>query len=56
MKNIAMLYKTEDGLYCQQITKKGKQYIDEKTKDEVYWDKGGTITLDELDEILDREV
>ncbi len=57
MKNVIMLHKTEDGnIRCQQITKKGKRYMETVQDDPVYWEDGGTIVLDELEEILDREI
>ena len=58
MKNVVILQKLEDGdIYCQQINKKGIEYMtDHKEEEEVYWEEGGTILLDELDEILDREI
>lgn len=57
MKNIILLYKDEDGnLYCQQITEKGKEYVEADLEDHGMWEEGGTITIDELDEILDRDI
>ena len=59
MKNMVVLQKNEDGkIYCKQISEKGKEFhltpIEES--DEGYWEKGGTILLDELEEILNKEV
>jgi len=57
MNNIVMLYKNEDGnLYCQQITQKGKEYVEADLEDHGMWEEGGTITMDDLEEILDREI
>ena len=57
MKNIVMLQKQDDGtILCQQITKKGIEYIDADHEDHGYWEEGGTILLDELEKILDREI
>ena len=57
MKNIVMLYKDEDdNIYCQQITQKGKEYVEADEPDHGMWEDGGTITIDELEEILDREI
>jgi len=58
MKNMVVLYKTKDGkIYCQQITEAGikltEAYMDNGEK---FWTDGGTIVLNELEEILDREV
>lgn len=56
MKNLIMLYKTDDGeIYCQEISKKGVEYI-EKDNTGDYWEEGGTITLDEIEAMLDKEV
>lgn len=57
MKNIVVLQKNEDGdVECQQITEKGKQFMLDVLEDEGHWDEGGTILLDELEEILDRDI
>lgn len=58
MKNIVLLYKTDDGnIYCQQVSEFGKKYIlENQDEEQVYWEEGGTITLDELEEILDKEI
>jgi hypothetical protein len=58
MKNIVMLYKNKDGnIYCQQISEDGKNYVlENKGEEERYWEEGGTITIDELEEILDKEI
>jgi hypothetical protein len=57
MKNIVILQKDEDGnIYCQQITQKGIDFINEENEDLGYWEEGGTILLSELEEILDREI
>jgi len=57
MKNIVVLQKQNDGtIICQQITKKGIDYINDDKEEGGYWEEGGTIVLDELEEILDREI
>lgn len=57
MKNIVMLYKDEDDhIYCQQITQKGKEYVEADNDDHEMWEDGGTITIDDLEEILDRDI
>lgn len=60
MKNMVVLYQTDDGeIYCKQLTKKGIEYVTEVGYDEDpdgYWEEGGTIFLDELVEILDKDV
>lgn len=56
MKNIVLLYNEDGNLYCQQITEKGKEYVEADLEDHGMWEEGGTIVLDELDEILDREI
>ncbi len=56
MKNMIVLQKLDDGsIYCQQITEKGKEFI-KVYEDQGMWEEGGTIVLDELYEILDREI
>jgi len=58
MKSLVILYKDEEGLiYCHKLSKKGVAfYLDENSVDDGYWEEGGTIVLDELEEILDSEV
>lgn len=63
MKNMILLQKKNgENIYCRQISKKGIEFIknSEKSSDEMdynaFWEKGGTILLDELEEILDREI
>lgn len=57
MKNVVALQKTEDGhIYCKEITDVGLRYLeDTEGKPDIYWEEGGTILLDELEEILDKE-
>jgi hypothetical protein len=57
MQNMVVLYKLDDGtIYCKQLTEKGLEYMNEDTIEDLgYWEEGGTITLDELEEILDKE-
>lgn len=57
MNNMVVLQKTEDGtIYCQQIAEKGIEWINDGGVDEGMWENGGTITLDELEEILDKKI
>ena len=57
MKNVVLLYKKDDGsLYCQEVTQVGIDYMTEPGDDHGMWDEGGTIVLDELEEILDKEI
>lgn len=58
MKNMVVLQKNEDGnIYCYGITDKGVDFFNSPLEDDKgYWDDGGTILLEELEEILDREV
>jgi hypothetical protein len=58
MKNVVMLHKGKDGnIYCKEITKKGIEYVETfEGEDPDYWDEGGTILLEELEEILDKEI
>lgn len=58
MKNIVLLQKDEDGhIECQQITPAGIKYMEDNAEiEDEYWDEGGTILLEELEEILDKEI
>lgn len=58
MKNIVVLQKDEDGnIVCQQITKEGIEWMKENgDEEEDFWEDGGSILLNELDEILNREI
>jgi len=58
MKNMVVLQKDEDGnIWCQQLTEKGIKFVENvDSEDDEYWEKGGTIVLDEIEEILDKEV
>jgi len=54
---MVVLQKDENGkIYCTQISEKGVLYYNDGNNDEGYWEEGGTILLEELEEILDREV
>lgn len=56
MKNIIVLQKDEDdNIFCQQITEKGIEFYNNAEDDEGMWEDGGTITLDEIEEILNKE-
>lgn len=60
-RNMVVLFKTSDGqIYCKQITPEGLEAIGgnfdkESEFEDIYWEAGGTITLDELDEILSKD-
>lgn len=62
MNNMVVLQKVDGKLYCRQITLKGINAIDNDVfsdkvfENQGYWEDGGTILLEELEEILDREV
>ena len=61
MNNVVILYKEEDGsLFCKQITKEGIKYMreaeDSGAAEPFYWEEGGTILFEELEEILDKEI
>lgn len=61
MKNVVILQKDEDGrIHCSQITKEGVEYAMNPDivaeKNVQYWEEGGFIELDELEEILDKEI
>lgn len=59
MNNMILLQKNEDGkIYCKAITQKGKEYHLDITAehDSGMWEKGGTILLEELEEILNKEI
>ena len=57
MKNIVFLQKNKDGsIYCSQLTQDGKHYIENNKEKNNYWEQGRTILLDELNEILDKEI
>lgn len=57
MKNIVVLYKNEDGqIYCQELSPTGQKYVKDNIEDNGFWDDGGTIVLEELEEILDKEI
>jgi len=58
MKNMVILQKDDDGnIVCAQISEGGKAFVEEGEEgDEQYWEAGGTILLDELNEILDKEI
>ena len=43
MKTYALLQKQDDGkIYCQVLSKKGKEYIYEDGDEEGHWEEGGT--------------
>ncbi len=57
MKNIITLQKDGDGnIYCSQVTEAGKEYAKLQKESSGYWENGGTITLDEIEEILDKDI
>lgn len=57
MNNMVILQKDDDGnIYCRQLNEKGITYAKSDNEDDGMWEEGGTITLEELDEILNCEV
>jgi hypothetical protein len=60
MRNIISLYKDDDGnILCRYITQKGKEYVEECIKTNKladYWGEEAVITIDEIDELLDKEL
>jgi hypothetical protein len=58
MKNMVVLQKNKEGqIHCKQISEVGKEFhLDSDGETTDMWEDGGTILLDELEEILDREV
>lgn len=58
MRNVVVLYKNEDDqIVCRQLSEAGIAHRKSgKTEGEDYWEEGGTILLDELEEILDKEI
>lgn len=57
MKNIITLQKDKDGkIYCRQVTEAGKEYVKLQKEDSGYWEHTGTITLDEIEEVLDKDI
>ena len=60
MKNMIVLQiDDDDNLYCHQLTDEGVEFVRENGEDQVtrspYWEEGGTIVLDELMEILNKD-
>jgi len=60
MKNMVVLQLNDDGnLHCRQLTDEGVEFVREFGKTQgtrdPYWEEGGTIVLDELIEILNKE-
>lgn len=56
MKNMVVLQKDDNGdIYCWAISKNGIEELKKEENNDV-WDGGGTILLDELEEILDKEI
>lgn len=58
MNNIIVLYKDENGdIYCHELTEKGAAASElNSIEDDGYWKEGGTILLDEIEEILNKEI
>lgn len=57
MKNVILLQKDKDGnIYCKQITKKGVEYSENLEGSEGFWEEGGTVLLEEIEEILDKDI
>ncbi len=56
MKNIVILYKTDDDdIYCHEVSKEGLEHI-ENPASPMFFKEGVAISLDVLEEILDKEV
>ena len=58
MKNMICLQKNDEGqIECWELSQKGVDHVssEEGEKDREMWNDGGTVTLDEIDEILDKE-
>lgn len=59
MKNMVVLYKNDDGdLHCRQLTEEGRRHVRAERVEggTVYWEDGGTVLPEELEEILNREI
>ena len=58
MKNLVCLQKNDDGkIVCWAISEKGAEFSKAGESESTdFWNDGGTILLEELEEILDREV
>lgn len=58
MKTFVLLQKQDDGtIHCRTLSEEGNKYIHSEGYDELeHWESGGTILIDELDEILDQEI
>lgn len=57
MNNMVVLQKNEEGqIHCKQISETGREYHLSEADDTGMWESGGTILLEELEEILDKEI
>jgi hypothetical protein len=57
MRNMVVLQKNDDGsVHCRQLSEEGIVHAKSTESTDDMWEEGGTILLDELEEILDREV
>lgn len=58
MKNMVVLHKDEVGdIICKQLSPFGIDAVKaEAFRGEDYWEEGGTILLEELEDILDKEI
>lgn len=59
MRNMVILYKDDDNMFfCRQLSPEGIDAVKASafSRGENYWEDGGTILLDELEEILDKEI
>jgi len=61
MKNIIVLQKQANGtIYCAEISEEGVKHMEEALEegceDPLYWKEGGTITIEEIEEILDKNL
>lgn len=57
MKNIILIQLDDDGtIQCQEITPEGKQYMLDTEEDNNYWTEPKSIYLDEIEDLLQKEV
>lgn len=56
MKAIIMLQKLEDGtIYCRRVAPEYNVNISD-CGESPYWEDGGTVVLEEIEELLDKEI
>lgn len=60
MNNVVVLYKTEEGiLHCRELSDKGRTHLEEintSGEDEGFWKEIKIIQLEDLDEILNKQI